>query len=240
MLGLRQRCVLKADSNLLKAVLAQHQILGRQNAILEADLVQVLAAHRVVGAGDRKAGGAPLDQDAADPLAAGPPVDPGEDDKHLRLVGPADQGLDAVELEGVAAGVDIGLVIGDVGAGVGLGHADRQDGLAAAHRRQNARLDRFGRVGRDDPGLHADLAEHRHRRHIAGLGDLLEDERGVEDRQPQPAIFLRHRHSEDAQFGESAHVFPRKGAVHVAQRVRPEFALREVADSLYEAALLVR
>ena len=85
-----------------EAVLAQHQILGRQNAILEADLVQVFAAHRVVGAGDRKAGGAPLDQDAADPLAAGPPVDPGEDDEHLRLVGAADQGLDAVELEGIA------------------------------------------------------------------------------------------------------------------------------------------
>src|SRR5260370_27878870 len=92
----------------LKAVLAQHQILGRQNAILEADLVQVLAAHRGVRAGDRKAGGAPLDQDAADPLAAGPPVDPGEDDKHLRLVGPADQGLDAVEPERIAGMVDIG------------------------------------------------------------------------------------------------------------------------------------
>jgi hypothetical protein len=42
-------------------------------------------------AGDRKAGGAPLDEDAADALAAGPSVDPGEDDKHLRLAGPADQ-----------------------------------------------------------------------------------------------------------------------------------------------------
>ena len=201
--------------------------------------MQVLAAHRVVGAGDRKAGGALLDQDAADALAAGLPVDPGEDDEHLRLVGAADQGLDAVEPQGIAARVDIGLVIGDVGAGVGLGHADRQDGLAAAHRRQDARLDRFGRVGRDDPGLHADLAEHRHRRHVAGLGDLLEHERGVEDRQPEPAILLRHRHAEDAQFGERAHVLPRKGAVHVAQRARPEFALREVADGLHETALLV-
>ncbi len=51
--------------------------------------------------------------------------------------------------------VDIGLVVGDVGAGVGLGHADRQEALAAAHRRQDALLDRLGRVGRDDAGLRA-------------------------------------------------------------------------------------
>ena len=38
-----------------------------------------------------KPGGAPLDEDAADALAAGAPVDRGEDDEHLRLVGPADQ-----------------------------------------------------------------------------------------------------------------------------------------------------
>ena len=82
----------------------------------------------MIGAGDREAGGALLDQHAADAVAAGLPVDPGEDDEHLRLVGPADQRLDAVEPQRIADRVDIGLVVGDIGAGVGLGHADRQDG----------------------------------------------------------------------------------------------------------------
>ena len=47
-LGLRQRCVLKADSSLLEAVLPQDHVLERQLAVLELDLGQVLAAHRVI------------------------------------------------------------------------------------------------------------------------------------------------------------------------------------------------
>ena len=146
------------------------------------------------------------------------------------LLGAADQRLDPVEPQLVADMVDIGLVVGDVGAGVGLGHADRQEALAAAHRRQHALLDRLGRIGRDDAGLRADLAEHRHRRHVADLGDLLEDERGVEHRQAEPAIFLRHRHAEHAQFGERLHVLPGKRAVLVARRALAELALRQLAD----------
>ena len=176
--------------------------------------MQILAAHRVVFAGDRKPGGALLDEHAADAGAAGLAVDAGEDDEHPGFVGAADQGLHTVEPQCIADMVDIGLVVGDVGAGVGLGHADRQEALAAAHRRQDALPDRLGRVGRDDPGLHADLAEHGHRRHIADLGDLLEDEGGIEDREAETAVLFRDRHPEDAQLGERAHVLPREGAVH--------------------------
>jgi len=201
--------------------------------------VQILAAHRVVRPGDRKARRALLDQNAADALTARPPVDAREDNEHLRLVGAADQGLHSVELEGVPSRIGIGLVIGDIGAGVGLGHADRQDRVAAAHRRQDARLDGARRVGCDDPGLHADLAEHRHRRDVAGLGDLLEHESSVEDRQSEPTILLRHRHPEDSQIGEGTHVFPREGPIHIARRARPKFALRQVADRLHKAALLI-
>ena len=84
-----------------------------------------------------------------------------------------------------------------------------------------------------------DLAEHGHRRHIADLGDLLEDEGGVEDRQPETAVLFRDRHSEDAQLGESAHVLPREGAIHIFERARPELALRQVTDGLHKPALLV-
>ena len=212
MLGFRQRCVLKAFEQFAEPVL-QHEVLRRQFDILEADLVQVLAAHRVIGPGHRKARRALLDQDAADALAAGLFVDPREDDEHGGLGGAADQGFDAVEAQLVADPVDVGLVVRDIGAGVGLGHADRQEALAAAHRRQHAALDRLGRVVRDDAGLHPDLAEHRHRGHVAGLGDLLQHQRGVEHRQPEPAIFLRHRHAEHAQLGERLHVVPRERAV---------------------------
>src|ERR1700730_9398341 len=222
-----------------KPVLAQHQVLGRQEAILEADLVQVFAAHRVIGAGDRKAGGALLDQDAADAGAAGLAVDAGEDDEHLGLLGPADQRLYTIEPQCIAGRVDIGLIVGDIGAGIWLGHADRQDGLATAHRRQDARLDPFWRVGGDDPGLHPDLAEHGHRGYIACLGDFLEDEGGVEYPEAKPAIFLRDGHSEHTQPGERAHVLPREGAVHVLHGARPELALGQVADGLHKATLLV-
>ena len=112
--------------------------------------------------------------------------------------------------------------------------------LAQGEFRERAPLDRFRRVGGDDAGLGPDLAQDRHRRHVAGLGDLLEDQGGVEDRQPQPAIFLRDRHSEHAQPGESPHVLPWKGSIHVSQRARAEFRLRKLAHRLHEAALLIR
>ena len=217
----------------------EDKVLRRQFDILEADLVQIFAAHRVIGAGHRETRRPLLDQDAADALAARLFVDAGEDDEHAGLLGAADQGLDAVEPEPVADTVDIGLVIGDVGPGVRLGHADRQQAVAAAHRRQYALLDGFGRIGRNDAGLDTDLAEDGHRRHIAGLGDLLEDERGVEDRQAEPAILLRHRHAEDAQLRQWLHVVPREGAVHPARGALAELALRQLAHGRDKTALLV-
>jgi mRNA degradation ribonuclease J1/J2 len=55
-----------------------------------------------------------------------------------------------------------------------------------------------GAVGRDHAGLHARFAQHRHGGDVADLGDLLEDEGGVEYRQAQSAIFLGHGHAEHA------------------------------------------
>ena len=42
---------------------------------------------------------------------------------------------------------------------------------------------------------------------VADLGDLLEHQRGVEHRQAEPAIFLRHRHAEHAELGERRFMF---------------------------------
>src|SRR5271166_4193772 len=80
--GIEATLGVEGGEQLPEPVLAQYQILRRQHAILEADLVQILAAHRVELAGDRKPGGALLDQYAADAGAARLSIDPGEDDKH--------------------------------------------------------------------------------------------------------------------------------------------------------------
>src|SRR5450755_3681578 len=64
---------------LSKAVLADHQILQRQFAIVELDLVEVFAAHGVVGPGYLETRRIRLQQNAADALAAGLAVDPRED-----------------------------------------------------------------------------------------------------------------------------------------------------------------
>ena len=70
---------------LAKAVFPDHQIFQRQFAVVELDLVQVLAAHGVVGAGDLEALGVGLQQHAADALAARLAVDAAEHDEHAGL-----------------------------------------------------------------------------------------------------------------------------------------------------------
>ncbi len=72
-----------------------------------------------------------------------------------------------------------------------------------------ARLIASGRIGRDDAGLHADLAQHRHGGDVADLGDFLEHQRGVEHRKSGAAIFLRHRHAEDAELRRGCGCSPR-------------------------------
>src|SRR6185437_7049402 len=75
--------------------------------------------------------------------------------------------------------------------------------------------------------------------HVAGLGNFFEHERGVENRQAEPAILLRHGHAENAQFGERLHIVPREGAVHPARGALAELALRQFADGRDKTALLV-
>src|SRR6202043_2007581 len=65
-----------------KAVVANHKVLQRQFAIVELDLVEILAAHRVVGPGHLETRRVGLQQNAADTLAARLAVDPRKDDEH--------------------------------------------------------------------------------------------------------------------------------------------------------------
>ena len=124
MLGLRQRCVLKADSSLRKPSSRIMTFSGGNSQSSNWISCEVLAAHRVIACRDLETRRAWLDQNTADAVAARLAVDPGEDDEPCRLVGPADQRLDPVERWRVADLVDVGPVVRDVGAGVGLGHAD--------------------------------------------------------------------------------------------------------------------
>ena len=121
-----------------------------------------------------------------------------------------------------------------------LGHADGENAFALADRGQQPLLDRLGRIGGDDAGLDADLAQHRHRGHIATLGDLLEHQRGVEDGELGSAIGLRHRHAQHAQVGEAADILPGERAVHVGEPARLELALGELADGADDLLLLDR
>ena len=213
---------------LAKAILADDQVLQRQFAVVELDLVQIFAAHGVVGAGHLEALRAGLEQHAADALAARLAIDPGEHDEHAGLPRSADQCLRAFQHDAVADHARVGAVVGDVGAGVRFGHADRQDAVAADHLRQDAVADRSRRIAGDDPGLHAGLAQHRHRRHVVDLGDFLQDQRGIEDRQAEAAVFLRHRHAQHAELGELASCSPRGTCrPSSASRAGLEFGLRQ-------------
>src|SRR5882762_7020652 len=75
---------------LSKAVVANYEILQRQFAIVKLDLVKIFPAHRMVGPGHLETWRIWLQQNAADALAAGPAVDPRENDEHAGLPGPAD------------------------------------------------------------------------------------------------------------------------------------------------------
>src|SRR6202008_501631 len=127
---------IEGGQQLAKAVVANHEILQRQFAIVELDLVEVLAAHRVVGPGHLETRRVGLQQDAADALAAGSAVDPRENDEHAGFPRRADQRLGPVENDPVTPDGGVGPVVRHVGAGVRLGHADGQDAIAGDHFRK--------------------------------------------------------------------------------------------------------
>ena len=205
--GVETALGVEGGEQLAKAVLADDEIFQRQLAIVELHLVQVLAAHGVIGAGDREPFGPGSTRMQPMPSRPGLPSIrvnttnmPASAARLISVLVPLR--IDAIALDG-----GIGAVVGDVGAGVRLGHADRQDALGGADLRQDAALDRLRSVGRDHAGLHPGLAQHRHRGDVADLGDLLEDQRGVEHRQAHAAVFLRHRHAEHAEARELAMLF---------------------------------
>ncbi len=52
---------------------------------------------------------------------------------------------------------------------------------------------------------------------VTDLGDFLQHKCRFEHREAEAAVFLRHRHAQNADFGEVANVLPRERAVHVFQ-----------------------
>src|SRR5690606_35735455 len=118
---------------LAETVLADDQVFQRQFTVLEADFGEILAAHGVVTRRALEPRRAALDHHAAYALASRGLVDAAEHDEGLRLVDAADQRLHAVHHQSVAPDLGVGAVVGDVGAGMRLGHADREDGFTGAH-----------------------------------------------------------------------------------------------------------
>ena len=153
----------------------------RQLAIFKSYFVEIFATHCVETSAHEQTGSIFLNQHATDTGPPGLLVHPGKDDEHPGLVGPADQRLDPIEPQSVADDVRVGLVVGDVSAGIRLGHADSQDAISAADCWQNAAFDVLGRVGRDDTGLGANFAKHRHGRDITTLGNFLQHQGGIKN-----------------------------------------------------------
>jgi hypothetical protein len=156
------------------------------------------------------------------------------------LLGATDQGLHAFDPQRCALHGRVGGVASDIGAGVRLGHADRENAVARADAGQQPLLDRLRSEGRDDAGLHADLAQDSHGSDVAALGDLLEHQRGLEHGELRAAISLRHGHAENAELGEARDILPGKRAVEIFEAARLEFALGELAYRRDDAPLLVR
>src|SRR3546814_18971886 len=104
-------------------------------------LTDTLFPYTTLFRSDLEARRVPVEEDTADPLAPGLAVDAGEDHEPLRLVGATDQRLGSVEDDAVAVNLRVRQVVGDVGARVGLGHADREDDLAGADARPDLLLD---------------------------------------------------------------------------------------------------
>ena len=179
--------------------------------------MQVFAAHRVVGPGDLKARRARFQKNATDPLPAWLTVDAAEDDEHAGLSGTADQGFGALQDDPIAENPCVGPVIRDIGAGMRLRHAHREDAVAADDSRKDTLPDRGWRVTGNDAGLHARLPQHGHGGHVVDLGDFLQNQGGVEDRQAEPAIFLGHRHPESSPSAARLFMFS-QGKVPSIQR----------------------
>ena len=149
------------------AVVGAHEVLeavaGRDEEVLRRDeagrevelaLRDPAQAHHGLAAPEREAGRVALDEQAADPLGAGPPAEAREDEVEPRRAGARDPAL--VAGEPVAAGRLLGarLEVGRRRARGGLADRDRRL-VALEHPREVPALLRLGAVG----GEGADDAE---------------------------------------------------------------------------------
>ena len=130
----------ECGKQLAESVLAQDHVLERQLAVLEADLGEILAAHRVIACSHVEARRVPVDQHAPDALAPGPAIDAAEHHEPFCLVGPADQRLDAIERGAVSLDRHVGPVVRHVRPRVRLGHAHGEQRFAGAHLGQDLAL----------------------------------------------------------------------------------------------------
>jgi hypothetical protein len=144
--------------------------------------MQVLATHGVIGAGHLQARGSALDEHAPNALAPRLSIDTGEHDEHPGLLGAADQCFDAVDDHPVVLDHGIRAIVGYIGAGMRFRHADRKDAIASDHGRQNPGPNRLWGIFGDHTGLYAGLPQDGHRGRVADLGDLLENQRRLENR----------------------------------------------------------
>ena len=156
------------------------------------------------------------------------------DDQDVAINGIGDEHLRAVDHPAIAVAAGARLQPGNVGAGIGLGHRDRADRLAADDRGQIFLLLLRRAAQRDVDRRHVGM--HQHRRGEAAEGRTPEFLRPHHRRQRPhvgAAIFGRMAHAEKAERAHAAVDLARDFAVALPLlAMRHDFLLDEAADLL--------
>ena len=162
-----------------------------------------------------------------------------EDDRPRGVAGVRDEGLRAVQDVLVAAPLGGRLQLGDVGAGLGLGEAERAENRLFEQRRQPLRLLLLAAGDDHRAGAEA-VGADRGADPGATPVELLADEDPVEGREAEPAERLGHvqvHQTELVRLGD--HVDGVSLVLVVLGRLGPDLLLGELASKLAQTLLLV-
>jgi hypothetical protein len=204
-------------------------------------LGRAVQAHVVVGAGDRHALAVERHDHRPDPLGATAPRPPAPHERRRRRVPERRVVLVPVEPEATVAVVGQRRAhVLDGRAGVGLGDADADDGVAGGALRQPPLLERRVAEVLDAPGRAVEGQLRGDGGRDVDPGDLLEDDGGLDVAHPHPAEVLADRDAVEVGGGQRL-AGPLR---HLAGRVprggvRGDLAQRDVTGQLAQRLLVV-
>ena len=217
---------------LREAAFVHQQVLTGNPHLVEEHVGRTDAAeaHQPFLRSELETGGVPVDDHGADPPRAKFLPEAHVDQILLRVSGPRAPSLHAVDHDLVAVHPRPGGHVGGGRAGIRLGDRDRYGALAAANRRKPAAL----LLGSSEHIYHAGGTgggfEDRPGGHLGCLGQLFDDDEGVDQRPAHPAVLLGKGYTEESEFAEALPLFAGEvdagrvpflgaGRVHIARQV---------------------